>query len=222
MSRPEVRPQTPSPPRYGWFVGAVAIVLVVLISINTLLTAPNGGAGIAPGKRMPPFAVPLALGTLNGDADIATGPDQGAAGRVAACSERGPQILNVCQLWERGPVVLALFVAGGSCPGILDDLQRLAPSFPGVQFAGVAIKGDRASLRRLVLAHGWNLPIGYDRDGALADLYKDSSCPQVTFAYPGGRVQQKALLIRPPLAALRARLTALVDAARARPSRTPA
>ena len=52
----------------------------------------------------------------------------------------GRGILNVCQLYERGPVVLALFVDAGSCPAVLGDLQALAPSFPGVRFAAVAIK----------------------------------------------------------------------------------
>ena len=81
---------------------------------------------------------------VNGDANVATHADDGAAGRVPACTVRGAQVLNVCQLYERGPVVLALFVDAGSCDGILSDMQALAPSFPGVQFAAVAIKGNRA------------------------------------------------------------------------------
>ena len=36
--------------------------------------------------------------------------------------------------------------------------------------------------------------MGIDSDGALAALYKVASCPQVTFAYPGGEVQSGALL----------------------------
>ena len=57
----------------------------------------------------------------------------------------------MCQLYaERGPVVLALFVDSGSCSAVVSDLQALVPSFPGVQFAAVAIKGERAALRRLV------------------------------------------------------------------------
>ena len=117
----------------------------MLVAIHAVLNKPNLVTGIQPGRRLPPFAVPLAVGDLRGDADVATRADDGAAGRVPACTVRGPQLLNVCQLYERGPVVLVLFVDGGSCPEILSDLQALAPSFPGVQFAAVAIKGDRAS-----------------------------------------------------------------------------
>jgi len=208
-------------PRYGRYVGVLGALILVLITINTALTKPNGASGIQPGQRLAPFAVPLVLGNLPGDADIATHADQGAAGRVRACAERGAQILNVCQLYEQGPVVLALFVNAGSCPAILSDMQALVPSFPGVRFAGVSIKGDRGRLRRLVRTRGLTLPVGIDSDGALAALYKVASCPQVTFAYPGGVVQSRALLARPPLATLRARVSELVAAARARGWRGP-
>jgi hypothetical protein len=49
-----------------------------------------------------------------------------------------------------------------------------------------------------------------------------ASCPQVTFAYPGGVVQSAALLHRPTRAVLRARLSELVAAARARGWKAPA
>jgi hypothetical protein len=127
--------------RYGRYVGALGIVILVLITINTLLTKPNGAAGIRPGQPLAPFAVPLATGSLNGDADIATRPNQGLAGKVPACQERKAGVLNICQLYERGPVVLALFVNGGGCQEVLEQLQRLTTSFPSVQFAAVAIEG---------------------------------------------------------------------------------
>ena len=180
------------------------------------MTPSNGATGIAPGAKLAPFALPLATGTLTGDANIATRAGEGAAGSHPACTVRGPQILNVCQLYERGPVVLALFVDDGDCPAVLDDLQTLAPSFPGVQIAAVAMKGKRSRVRTLVLSHRLSLPVGFDRDGALAALYKVSTCPQLSFAYPGGVVQSKALLRRAPLSVLRGRITALVAAARAR------
>jgi hypothetical protein len=199
-------------------VGVVGLLIVVLITVNTLSTKSNGAAGIARGQLAPPFAVPLALGRLNGDADVATRADEGSAGRVPACQLRSAQILNLCALYERGPVVLALFVAGGSCPDVVDDLQRLAPAFAGLQFAAVAVRGSRSGLRTLVRRRGWTIPVGFDRDGVLANLYKVSTCPQVSFVGRGGRVAEAALLTRPPLATLRARLAALAQA----PSPAPA
>jgi hypothetical protein len=197
-------------------VGILGVLIVVLLVINGALTKSNGVGGIAPGHRLAPFAVPLALGEVNGDADIATRADKGEAGKRPACSVRGMGILNVCELYEQGPVVLALFVDSGSCPRTLSELQELAPAFPGVRFAGVALKGERGQLRRLMRARKLSIPIGFDRDGALAALYKVVSCSQVTFAYPGGVVQGRPLLEVPAPATLRARVSELARAARER------
>jgi hypothetical protein len=222
MSPSEQRPPRRTPPRYGGYVGLLALLIIALITINTIVTKPNGVKGLAPGERVPPFAVPLALGDLNGDADTATRANEGAAGRVPACQERGTQILNICELYEGAPVVLALFVDGGSCADVLDEMQALAPSFPGVRFAGVALKGDRGKLRKLIRTRRLSLPIGIDNDGALAALYKVGTCPQVSFLYPGGEVQGGALINSPSRALLRRRVATLVSGARGRGWRGPA
>lgn len=211
MSRSEL-----TGPRYGRYVGILLLLIVLLVVINATLTQSNGIGGIEPGHRLSPFAVPLALGEVNGDADIATHANDGEAGKRPACAVRGAGILNICELYERGPVVLALFVDAGSCPRVLSDLQALASSFPGVRFAGVALKGERAPLRRLIRARRLSIPIGFDRDGALAALYKVVSCAQVSFAYPGGVVQSRPLLEGPARETLRARVSELVQAARER------
>jgi hypothetical protein len=208
-------------PRYGGYVALLAIVILVLITINTITTKPNGAKGLAPGEQMPPFAVPLALGSLSGDADIARHADEGANGKVPACKERGPAILNVCELYEGAPLVLALFVDGGSCPAVLSDMQALSSSFPGVRFAAVAVKNGRSQVRQLIRKRGLTMPVGLDSDGELAALYKLATCPQVTFAYPGGEVQSHSLLTRPPRATLRRRVAELVAASRARGWKPP-
>jgi hypothetical protein len=218
MSRPEPTPRTP---RYGGYVALLAVVILVLITINTIVTKPNGVKGLIPGERLAPFAVPLALGSLKGDADTALHANDGAAGRVAACHERGVQILNICQLYEGAPVVLALFVDGGSCPAVLADMQAISPSFPGVRFAAVAIKNGRSQIRRLIRSHALTFPVGLDNDGALAALYKVATCPQVTFGYPGGEVQSAALLSTPSRATLRRRVSELVAGSRARSWKQP-
>jgi len=212
----------PRPRRYGRYVGVLGLVILVLITINAALTKPNGAHGIEPGHAIPPFAAPLATGNLNGAVNVATRANEGAAGRTPACEVREEGVLNVCELYERGPLVLAVFVDSGSCEAILGDMQALAPGFPGVSFAGVALGGERGPLRKLVRERGLtSVQVGLDSEGVLVDLYKVASCPQVTFVLPGGVVQSPALLSRPSRQTLRERVRELVAAANARGWRQP-
>jgi peroxiredoxin len=197
-------------PRYGRYVALLAIVIVILITINTIVTKPHGLAGLAPGERMPPFAVPLATGTLEGDANIATRYHQGEAGHVPACSVHEAGALNICKLYEEGPVVLALFVDKGGCTRVLTEMQALISSFPQVRFAAVAVRDEHEPTRKLVGKLGLTFPVGFDEDGALAALYKLATCPQVTFALRGGVVQSKTLLDTPAPATLRERIAELL------------
>jgi hypothetical protein len=195
--------------RYGRYVGCLALVLIALITLNTVISAPVGSSGIKPGRQMPPFAVPLATSDLVGDADIASRANQGAAGHVPACRLRGAKILNICELYERGPVVLVLFVSSAGCTRALDRVQAALAAFPGLQAAGVAIRGSRGAARRLVASKGLRFPVGYDRDGALANVYSVAACPQITLAYPGGVVAEQPLLRTPTAADLSSRLQRL-------------
>lgn len=215
---PDERPPRPiQGNRYGRYLALLGAIVLVGILAGTILSEPSGGVrGIAPGRRIPPFAVPLALGRLTGKADIAVDANEGARGRVPACKERGPEILNICQLYERGPVVLALFIDGGSCPDVLGEMQSVSASFPDVGFAAVAIKAQAPEVRRLIRARKIVFPVGVSPEGELAPLYDMGSCPQLSFIYPGGRVQSRALLARPSARRLRARVAALLAASEAR------
>ncbi|MEA2252339.1 MAG: hypothetical protein QOG70_2581, partial [Solirubrobacteraceae bacterium] len=210
----------PRPParasRYGWFVGAVALLLLAYVSLNTLRSAPVGSRGLAVDQRVPPFAAPLALGRLQGDVNVARRPGQGAAGERPACQVRGPGILNSCQLAEGGPFVLAfLATRGARCTRELDRLEQARRRHPDVQVAAVAIRGDRGELRTLVRSHGWRFPVAWDHDGILANLFGVAVCPQLTYALPGGAVQATTVgELRE--GELDRRLGALARAARAR------
>jgi peroxiredoxin len=120
--------------------------------------------------------------------------------------------LNICTLAHRGPVVLAFLTTGaGECARQLDAMQALAPRFPQVSFAAVAVRGDRGDLRKLVRRHGWRIPVAQDRDGAVANRYGVAVCPTVVFAARGGRVRSTVLgdeVARP--AALARRVRALL------------
>jgi hypothetical protein len=208
--------------RYGWFLGVVVVLAIAYITLNTARSRGPGSEGVRVGARLPPFAAPLALGRVSGDVNVARSAGQGAAGRRPACEVRGRGIVNVCELWERGPVVLAfLATRGARCTGELDALERVRAAHPGVQFAAVSIRGDRAELRALVRRHGWRFPVAYDHDGVLANLYGVAVCPQLTFALPGGRVTATAVG-EVDRADLERRLAALERAARRSGWRPPA
>ncbi|HEY5286525.1 MAG TPA: hypothetical protein VIJ50_05430 [Solirubrobacteraceae bacterium] len=202
--------------RYGLFVVVLAAILLIAFTVHVALNSHKGVTSIHPGARIPPFAAPYAVGGPAGEVDVATHADDGSAGKVPACSERGQGILNICELYERGPVVLALFFQAGSCPRVLEGLQRVAPAFPQVSFVAVAVKEGASSVARLLRAKHLTVPVGVDGEGRLGELFAMVSCPQITFVYPGGVVQSAALLSTPSLATLRARVSELVAASRAR------
>ena len=224
-----MRDGTPPPPRphrvykgqAGWIAGVAALVVLAYILVNTLRTDAPGQEGLKPGRPLPAFAVPLALSDLDGDANVATQPNQGGNGKRPACEVRGPKIMNICQLAERGPVVLAfLATRSGRCPKQLDALQRVASSFPGVQIAGLAIRGDRGDLRTMIRSHGWTFPVGYDHDGLVSNVYGVAGCPEMTIAYPGGIVKTTTFGLIAG-ARLRATLRRLVAESKAKYNWTP-
>jgi hypothetical protein len=198
---PERRPALLHPARYGWLLGAVGLAVIVFVVVNGAGTSGPGARGLPPGAKLPPFAAPLATSAIRCDrpqdpcdANVATRAGQGSAGSRPACEVRGPQILNLCELTERGPVVLAfLATRGGDCAGELDRLDRVAARHPGVRVAAIGIRGDLGGLRAIVRTHGWRFPVGWDRDGILANLYGVAVCPHITFARWRGRAQSTSL-----------------------------
>jgi hypothetical protein len=160
-----------------------AAVLLVIVVVWGFTNEGIESGGPSEGKLMP-FAVPLADSSLDGDANVATEEGQDQLGPRPACEVRGPEILNICEEWELGPVVLALFPTDADrCRAVLRQLQRIRPQFPGVRFVAVGSRGDRDNLRG-----NWGFPVGWDRDGAVAARYGLVGCPQVTFAKKGGVV----------------------------------
>jgi hypothetical protein len=193
-------------PRPGWIVGAAFAVALAWITWNTLHTSGPGGAGLRAGSQLPPFAAPLAASGVQGDATIR---QQAGDGHPAACSVRGPGILNSCQLAEQGPVVIGFFIAhSAGCTAAIDVLDRLRPRFPHVRFAAVAILGKRSAARDDVRTHGWGLPVAWDEDGAVVNAYAVSGCPYLTLARRGGTVS-RTLLGRQPAAAVARAVRAL-------------
>ena len=166
--------------RPGLIAGVLALAVIAYISYNSFQTEGPGSRGVELGGELPAFAAPLALSELEGDANVSE----------RACDVRGPDVLNVCQLAENGPVVLAFFAEPVErCDAQIDLVDRMRFRYPDVEFAAVAIRGDRDELRRRVRERGWDLPVGHDRDGAVANAYAVAVCPQITFVARDGEVR---------------------------------
>lgn len=175
--------------RNGWWVGILVFGIMVYILLNGLSTEGPGSLGPRVGERMPDFAAPLIESSLDGDANLATAGNLGDAGPVPACQVDGP-VLNICRLRSGAPVVLGFYFTRSDCAGSFDELQELQGRFPAVRFAGMVVRGDRDDARKTVRERGWTFPIGYDRDGAVANVYGIAVCPEVVLAYPGGEVRR--------------------------------
>lgn len=176
----------PGPPRPAvrsspvtWILGVAAVLAIAYITLNTIATESPGSRGVAEGDPLPPFAAPLVIGGPEGDAQVDP---------AVACSVRAPDVLNSCEL--RGRPVAIAFLASRSerCDEQLDVLERTAAGFPDVQLAAVYIRGTREEAAAAVRRRGWDLPVAWDRDGAVANLFAVAVCPTITFAGSDGRV----------------------------------
>jgi hypothetical protein len=188
---------------YSLFVGLAFIALVVLALLNTLRTEEGGllGAGDDRGIAAPQFAVPAALGSLEGDANVYQDdcesselPCPAEERRTPACEVRGPGVIRVCDLFDRPLVISFWFSRGGDCLPSQDLVDRAASRYRGrVNFLSVDIRDDREEVRDVIRERGWRLPVGYDADGAVSNIYRVGVCPTVAFLYPGGIIRSASV-----------------------------
>jgi hypothetical protein len=163
-------------------IGALGLVLVIAFSVYLTTHGSATTPGIAAGHRLVRFVAPLATSDLDASANVDPRCDPVRPAR------RG---LNVC---DRGPIALDLFATGAApCVRSVDALQELARRFPGIEFAAVAVGASQAQALALVRAHRWRIPVAYDSDGAVAQLYGVSVCPLIELAGAGGVVRTRLI-----------------------------
>jgi hypothetical protein len=212
--------------RYSVIVGLLFLAVIVVATIQTLNS--GGGDGTLgldrqePRWPLPEFAVPAAAGQLEGDANVAQDDCESSAvpcpedaRRIPACRIRTAGAIRVCDYFDRPLVISFWFTKGGDCADqqdIVDDVYR---RYRGrVNFLSLDVRDGRDTVRELIRQHGWKLPVGYDRDGAVASLYKIGGCPTIAYAYPGGTLESASIgdLTTTQLAA---RVEQLLDATQA-------
>ncbi|HEV2790344.1 MAG TPA: TlpA disulfide reductase family protein [Solirubrobacterales bacterium] len=187
--------------RYSVVVGLLFLAVIVVATVNTI---GGGGGGSTLGlDRLPPrwplpeFAVPEGAGRLEGDANVAQDdcetsslPCPEDARRTPACRIDSAEAIRVCDFFERPLVISFWFTKGDGCVEQQDVVERVHRRYRGrVGFLSLDIRDDRETLRDLIRAHGWTMPVGYDRDGAVGSLYGVGGCPTFAYVYPGGTLQ---------------------------------
>jgi len=188
--------------RYSVLVGLIFLALVAVATLHTLRD--RGGdwtLGLdRPPSRwpLPEFAVPEAVGGPEGDANVAQDdcevsaiPCPADAVRIPACGIPTAGAIRVCDLFDR-PLVISFWFTrgGGDCAAQQDVVDTLFRRYRGrVSFLSLDVRDDREKVRELVRRRGWEMPVGYDRDGAVAGLYRVGGCPTFAYVYPGGILQ---------------------------------
>jgi AhpC/TSA family len=191
--------------RYSIVVGLLFLIVIAIATLHTI----NGGNGektlgidqLPPRWPLPQFAVPAAASLLEGDANVAQDdcetsalPCPDGSRRTPACRIHEPGAIRVCDLFRRPLVISFWFNKGTDCAAQQDVVERAYRRYRGrVDFLSLDIRDDRDSLRELVEEHGWTMPVGFDRDGAVASLYGIGVCPTFAYAYPGGTLQSASV-----------------------------
>jgi hypothetical protein len=189
--------------RYSLLVGAIFAAVILVAFLNTVGEEGEtlGLDEQPPRWPLPEFAVPVAAGDLEGDANIAQDdcetsqvPCPTDARRTPACRVRGADVIRVCDFFDRPLVLSFWFARGGDCADQQDVVDRVQARYRGrVGFLSLDIRDDRDTVRELISAHGWTMPVGYDRDGAVASLYHVGGCPTFAYVYPGGTLQDAGI-----------------------------
>ena len=191
--RPKYRPGS----RYSIFVGVAFLIVVVVATINTFNTQEGGILGAdddEAGMPLPEFAVPELLGSLGGDANVyqddcetSESPCPESEQRTPACEIDPQGAIRICDYFDRPLALSFWFTRGADCLPTQDAFDALARDYGDrVNFVSINVRDDRDDARRIVTERGWEVPVGYDADGAASNLYRVGVCPTVAFAYPGG------------------------------------
>lgn len=185
------------------YMGLVSLLFAALVLIAFLQTLGDDGTKtlgldrLEPRWALPEFAVPSATGSLNRDANVAQDdcvsdrlPCPADDRRDAACQIDSRGAIRVCDLFSRPLVLSFWFTMGDDCVSQQDALEDVHRRYRGrVGFLSLNLLDDPDTVRDLVRERGWTMPVGYDRDGAVAALYGVGGCPTFAFAYPGGTLE---------------------------------
>jgi hypothetical protein len=189
--------------RYSILVGLLFVAVIVIAFLNS-----GGGGGGTLGLDfepsrwpLPEFAVPLAAGELEGDANVSQDdcttsqlPCPADSRRTPACRVREEGAIRVCDIFDRPSVISFWFTKGDGCIDQQDVVSEVSERYRGeVSFLSLDVGDDRGTVRDLLRERGWRMPVGIDGDGAVGSLYRVGGCPTFAYVYPGGTLQSASI-----------------------------
>lgn len=186
--------------RYPVFVGIAFVVLIAYATYNTITNDDDGLLGAEVGERgraLAEFAVPDVRGTLENDANVyqddcetSENPCPEDAQRIPACRIEVSEVLRVCDYFDRPLAISFWFTGGADCLAEQDAFDEAAKRFEGeVNFLSINVRDEIDEVRQIVAERDWEVPVGWDRDGAVSNIYRVGVCPTLALAYPGGVLQ---------------------------------
>jgi hypothetical protein len=187
--------------RYSIYVGIAFLILIAIATVNTFNSEGGGVLGgdeTQTGEALAEFAVPELIGGADADANVFQDDCESSANpcpaddqRTPACEVNLPRVLRVCDFFDKPLVLSFWFSTPDDCPPTQDAVDAAARRWSGqVNFLSIAVRGDREELERIVTERGWTLPVGWDRDGAVSNLYRIGVCPTVAFVRTGGVLEE--------------------------------
>jgi hypothetical protein len=188
-ARRQIEPVIDTKP-YRRIIGGIGIGLAIVVSAALFITRGGvGTVGVQAGSPLHQFVAPLAQYAIGKRDDANLDP---------RCDPAAPngRALNICHWYlDRRPLVLGFFVTASSeCLREIDTLQTVSREFSParVNFAAVGVRVGQPQAAALVRSHHWTIPIAYDADGAVGDIYGIDVCPIIELTARGGVVERRA------------------------------
>lgn len=165
-------------------IGVIVAAAVGIAVINLLAGQDSKTIGLGDyriGEKIDPFAIPDVESGLEGDANV---------DRDRACSIQVEGAIRICDYFGRPLVISFWFTRGaGRCVEVQNVFDRVATRYRSRMGAiSINVLDDRERVEEIVVERGWEVTVGHDRDGAVANLFRVGGCPTFLFVAPDGRL----------------------------------
>ena len=187
--------------RYSVWVGVAFVIVIAVASINTFTNDEGGllGADAQAGEPLPEFAVPELPGGEDGGREHLPGRlrelGEPLPGRRAAHAGMRGRASRACSASATSSTARWCSRSGSRAPRSarrprISSTTRRAATRAGSTSSRSTSGASARTLERIVRERGWSFPVGWDRDGAVSNLYRVGVCPTVALILPGGILRE--------------------------------